>query len=185
MSCLPGHRLLSLPEGCWAWTGCRNNPPLTAVCCLCHTRHLSEHPPRASSSRTELSTVVWFVTVNTQRRGQGRPAQVPVRQPRHVGQPLPVTCFSTSVGPLPGPRLDTAAERSLAGEPRRGEIRYQTDGRKSWRVAEGFLEESLDTRRCWGQDPSGRPLPRVVPALRAVGRMGFRGYCVTGVLLLS
>lgn len=40
-------------------------------------------------------------------------------------------------------------------------------------------------RRCWGQEPQGQPEPRVVPALGAVGRMGFRGYWVTGTMLLN
>lgn len=68
-----------------------------------------------------------------------------------LGSPFLVTCISISIGATSRSQVRhrEKAEKSLAEEPRRGEIRYQTDGRSCWRVAkgiqEGFLEDSVDT----------------------------------------
>lgn len=152
MSCLPGHRLLSLPEGCWAWTGCCNNPPLTAMhylCCLCVSvsRHCSKHPPKASSSRTELSTAVWFVAEYLAMRSGSDSSSA---------HQVALTCWAALAlspalahqwGPLPGPRLDTGKSREKSG---RGAQTWGNQAPNRWTkmdegIQKGFLEDSLDT----------------------------------------
>lgn len=60
------------------------------------------------------------------------------------------------------------------------------EGVGGWPRASGGASRRIHwTQEDWGQDPQGQPEPRVVPALGAVGRMGFRGYWVMGTMLLT
>lgn len=98
-----------------------------------------------------MSTVALFMTVNTQRRGQGQATQVLGHSGglAMLGNPCTITHTSTLVGqwgPLRSPRFirSRGAEIGLAREHSCGEIRHQTDkGVRVLKVIQkDFLEES-------------------------------------------
>lgn len=162
MACLPlgtspsrGTEALFSVQGVLGRARLSNNPPLRprAVCllCLCHTRCHSELPSRAFSSRTEECAATRFVAAKAQGQGQGQPAQAPVR-----AQAL--SCERWHIGGHGGHfqalgQTRRSRERSGSGH-RRGEVRPRDMGasrRLAEDIREGFLEESLDTRRCRDQ----------------------------------